>query len=171
MSLIPALGGQRQSDFCEFEASRVYRVSGQQGYTQNPLSKQTNLIPVFWNITTLMIINISLIRANKSNKQFKGHKPTLFLPPPFLFKFQSTENTRSGKASCNSYTSCHAIGWLRGDTGWTGSLMAGRKLQRTVRKCKVLGKGVKNTGQLRKWADEEVAGLHSVRDSQLHFLI
>ena len=44
--LIPALGKQRQSDLCEFEASLVYRASfrtGTKATQRNPvLKKQTN---------------------------------------------------------------------------------------------------------------------------------
>ena len=41
MSLIPALGRQRQADFCEFEASLVYRASSKtaRATQRNPVPK------------------------------------------------------------------------------------------------------------------------------------
>ena len=40
MLLIPTLGRQRQADFCEFEASLVYRV----GYRTGSKAKQRNTV-------------------------------------------------------------------------------------------------------------------------------
>jgi hypothetical protein len=41
MSLMPALGSQRQADLCEFENSLAYRVSGQPGLHRETLSRKT----------------------------------------------------------------------------------------------------------------------------------
>ena len=40
MGLIPALGRQRQVDFCEFKASLVYKFQDSQSYTKKPVSKK-----------------------------------------------------------------------------------------------------------------------------------
>ena len=41
MPLIPALGRQRQVDFCDFEASLVYRANSR-ATQRNPISEKTN---------------------------------------------------------------------------------------------------------------------------------
>ena len=42
MSLIPALGGQRQMDLCEFEASLVYRIRTARATQKNIASEKQN---------------------------------------------------------------------------------------------------------------------------------
>jgi len=43
MTLIPAVGMQREADFCEFKASLLYRVPGQPGlHRGSPVLKKQN---------------------------------------------------------------------------------------------------------------------------------
>jgi hypothetical protein len=42
VSLIPALGGQRQMDLCEFEASLVYRIRTARATQKNIASEKQN---------------------------------------------------------------------------------------------------------------------------------
>ena len=63
MSLIPALGRQRQADIIEFEASLVYRMSSRTGSNatqRNPVSKKSkekiyNIIILIYTIVFAVV--------------------------------------------------------------------------------------------------------------------